>query len=86
MKNKTYCNAVEHLDFSDDLYKKVMEKAPEQKRPVRFVPVLIAAVLIISLLASTALAENSLLPETKPQVEHTIPVQTLGTRTQKCLN
>lgn len=79
MKNKIYQNAVEHLRFSDDLYQKVMENAPEPRRPVRILPALVAAVLITVLLASTVLADNSKQPENPTNVEHTVPVETLGT-------
>ena len=79
MKNKTYQNAVEHLEFSNDLYKKVMENAQETKRHVRLLPALVAAVLITTVLATTVLADGEFLPAAPPKVEHTITVETLGT-------
>ena len=79
MKNKTYQNAVEHLEFSKDLYEKVMEKAPQPKRPARVASVLVAAVLITALLASSVFAVSTMFGEPPAKVEHTVPMTTLGT-------
>lgn len=79
MKNNTYRNAVDHLQFSDDLYEKVINNAPGTKRPVRLLGVVAAVVMITALLATTAAGATLLLKEHWQKQEITVPVQTLGT-------
>lgn len=79
MKNKTYQNAVDHLEFSDDLYERVLKNAPEPKRPVRILAALATAVLATVLLVSTVMAVGSHFQKAPAKIEHTVPVVTLGT-------
>ncbi len=79
MKNNKYQNAVSHLKFSDDLYQRVMENAPEPKRPTRMLAILATAVLAMVLLVSTVMAVGFHFQNEPIKIEHTVPVETLGT-------
>ena len=86
MKNKTYQNAVDHLEFSNDLYARVMEKIPEPKRPTRVLAILATAVLATVLLMSTVMAVGSHFQKAPARIEHTVPVETLGTAKEEITN
>lgn len=86
MKNKTYQNAVDHLEFSNDLYARVMEKTPEPKRPTRVLAILATAVLATVLLMSTVMAVGSHFQKAPAKIEHTVPVETLGTAKEEITN
>ncbi len=79
MKNNKYQKAVSHLRFSDDLYQRVLKNAPEPKRPTRILAALATAALITALLVTATLAVGGHFQKAPVKVEHTVPVQTLGT-------
>lgn len=83
MKNKTYQNAVDHLEFSDDLYEKVVaQSAPvtQTRRPVRAASLMAAVLTIVALLATTASGISYFVSENRNKEDIQIPVQTVGTQ------
>lgn len=79
MKNNTYQNAVDHLEFSDDLYGRVLQNVNKTRKPVRLVRLLAIAAVVTALLATTALAVGSYIKDKIAINETPVPVQTLGT-------
>lgn len=80
MKDNPYRDAVEHLEFSDDLYDRVLQNVNVTNKPIRVARVLVIAAVIFVLLATTAAGVTSLVKEILDKEEVNIPVQTLGTQ------
>lgn len=81
MNKDTYRNAVDHLEFSGNLYENVVNRALQPKKHTRALCIVAVAMMVTALLASTAFAVSTILQENKDKlaVEHTIPVETMGT-------
>ena len=56
MKNNTYFDAVEHLEFSDTLCEKVVEKAGKPRSGYRMIRIAAVAAIMVCLLATSAFA------------------------------
>ena len=56
MKNNTYFDAVEHLEFSDTLCEKVVEKAGKPRSGYRLIRIAAVAAVMVCLLATSAFA------------------------------
>lgn len=80
MKNNTYQNAVDHLEFSDELYERVAQNAQTCPRPVRLLRAVAIAAVITAILATTATGVSSVLKDILDKKETEVPVQTLGTQ------
>lgn len=83
MKNNKYQKAVSHLQFSDDLYKKVAIQSAQMtqtRRPVRAASLMAAVITIVALLATTASGITYYVRENRSKEEIQIPVQTVGTQ------